>query len=148
MIFNGINNQTVEIKIINYQFPNEIDDDWDNNWLNIYLEVKSDVGNWQTIDPSLTTWEVNELIDWFNTLSKDELPKYLMLRFTEPNLSFELLDNKSKSLKLFRINFNLESRPQSATDDKEYFVDCLVDNQELKRIADELKIELDKYPKR
>ena len=148
MILNGINNQTVEIKISNYQFPSETDDDWDKNWLNIYLKVKSDVGNWQTIDPSLTTWEVNELINWFNTLSKDRLPEYRQLRFTEPNLSFELLDSNRKSLKMFRINFRLELRPQSAKEDKEYFVDCLVDNQELRQISDELKIELDKYPVR
>ena len=148
MILNGINNQTVEIKITNYQFPNETDCDYDRNWLNIYLKVKSDVGNWQTIDPSLITWEVKEIIDWFNTLSKDLVPKDLELSFIEPNLSFELLENSNGSLKMFRINFNLESRPQSATDDKEYFVDCLADNQELKRIADELKTELDKYPER
>jgi len=148
MIFNGINNQTVEIKITNYQFPNETDDDYDKNWLNIYLKVRSDVGNWQTIDPSLTTWEIKEIIDWFNMLSKGLISKDLELNFIEPNLSFELLENGNGSLKMFRINFNLESRPQSATDDKKYFVDCLADNQELKRIADELKTELDKYPER
>ena len=148
MIFNGINNQTVEITIINYQFPNKKDDDWDKNWLNIYLKVKNDVGNWQTIDPSLTTWEVKEIIDWFNILSKDLVPKDLKLNFTEPNLSFELFENSYGSLKMFRINFNLESRPQSAIDHKEYYVDCSADNLELKRIADDLKIELDKYPER
>ena len=147
MILNGINNQTVEIKITNYQFPSETDDD-DKNWLNIYLKVKSDVGNWQTIDPSLTTWEVKEIIDWFNALSKDFVPKDLELSFIEPNLSFELFENGNDPLKLFRINFNLESRPKSATDDKEYFVDCLANNQELKRIADDLKTELEKYPER
>jgi hypothetical protein len=148
MKFKGINDQTVEIKITNYQFPDKVDNDWDKNWLNIYLKVKSDVGNWQTTDPSLTTWEVEELIDWVNTLSKDEKPAYSELRFTEPNLSFELLDSNNKSLKMFRIKFDFESQPQSAIENNEYFVDCLADNQELKRIADELKIELDKYPKR
>jgi len=148
MIFYGINNQTVEIKITNYQFPSETNDDWDKNWLNIYLKVKSDVGNWQTIDPSLTTWEVRETIDWFNILSKDLLPKNLKLNFTEPNLSFELFENSYGLMKMFRINFNLESRPQLAINNKEYFVDCSVDNQELKRIATDLKIEIDKYPER
>jgi hypothetical protein len=146
MIFYGISGQTVEINIINYQFPDEIDDRYDKNWLNIYLKVKSNFGNWRTIDPSLTTWEVKELIDWFITLSKDMEPEYFKLNFIEPNLSFELLDNSNKSVKMFRINFNLESRPQSAINDKEYFVDCLADNQELNRIVTELKIELNKYP--
>jgi len=148
MIINGLNDQTVEIRITNYQFPNETQDEWDGNWLNIYLKVKSDLGNWQTIDPSLTTWEMNELIDWFNMLSKDIAPKHLRLNFTEPNLSFELLKGRKKPQKMFRISFNLESRPQSAKDSDVYFVDCFVENQELKRIADELKMELDKYPER
>ena len=148
MIFNGIDNQIVEIKITDYQFPKETDDDWDKNWLIIYLKVKSNFGNWQTIDPSLTTWEVRELINWFDTLSRNLTPNYLVLNFTEPNFSFKILDNSKQFLRMFRINFNLELRPQSATNDKEYFVDCLADNQELKRIADELRMELDKYPEK
>ena len=148
MILNGINNQTVEIKITNYQFPNEIADYYDKNWLNIYLKVKSNVGNWQTIDPSLLTREVKEVINWFTMLSKNLVSKEKELNFIEPNLSFELLENSNNSLKLFRINFKLESRPKSAKADKKYFVDCLADNRELKRIADELKTELEKYPER
>ncbi len=63
MIVLGKDNQTVELKITNYQYPSSLDRDWDGNWLNIYLKVVSKSGNWQTIDPSLTTWEVQELID-------------------------------------------------------------------------------------
>ncbi len=68
MIFNGIDNQIVELRITNYQYPDINFGDWDGNWLLIYLNVKSNVGHWQTIDPSLTTWEVKELIDWFADL--------------------------------------------------------------------------------
>ncbi|MEZ4805709.1 MAG: hypothetical protein R2852_09565 [Bacteroidia bacterium] len=68
--------------------------------------------------------------------------------FTEPNLSFELLTDFDSDKKMFRIKFDLESRPQSATDDKEYFVDVVADNLELKRISTELKNELNKYPER
>ncbi len=148
MIFTGLDNQTVEFVITNYEFPNNTEGDWDGNWLNIYLKVKSKVGDWQTIDPSLTTWEVQELIDWFETFSTSGQTEYLKLQFTEPNLSFELVESKGKTHKMFRIMFNLESRPKSAENDKEYFVDFSADSQELKRIADELRMELDKYPER
>ena len=148
MTFNGIDNQIVEIKITNYQYPGNNEGDWDSNWLNIYLNVISNIGNRQTVDASLTTWEVQVLINWFYMLSNDEKPEYLDLSFTEPNLSFELLDNLNKAQKKFRIKFNLESRPKSATDDKEYFVDCLADSNELKRLAIELETELIKYPER
>lgn len=148
MTFFGLDNQTVELKITNYQYPDISDGDWDGNWLNIFLNVKSKVGHWQTVDPSLTTWEVQSLIDWFDTLSKNLNPEHMDMGFTEPNLSFELLNKFDSDKKTFRIKFNLESRPKSATDDNEYFVDVIADNLELKRLSTELKNELNKYPER
>ena len=147
MIFQGIDNQTVDFRITNYEFPKISNDEYDDNWLLIYLKVESKLGNWQTIDPSLTTWEVRELIDWFNLLLQNKQPKHINLSFIEPNLSFELLKNISDTT-TFRIKFDLESKPKSAKNDDEYFVDCLVDKQDLKRIIDELEKELAKYPER
>jgi hypothetical protein len=51
MTFNGIDNQTVELKITNYQYPDINDGDWDGNWLNIYLNVNSKVGHWHVSSP-------------------------------------------------------------------------------------------------
>ena len=148
MIFSGVDSQTIEFKITNYQFPDNNNGDWDGNWLNIYLKVDSKVGKWQTIDPSLTTWEVHEIIKWFDKLSKDKGPEYRLLTFTEPNLSFKLLNEPTDNEKLIRIKFDLECRPKSATDDKEYFVDISADNDELITIKERLKDELNKYSER
>ncbi len=148
MIFSGVDSQTVELKITNYQFPDNQEGDWDGNWLNIYLKVDSKVGKWQTIDPSLTTWEVQEIIDWFDQLSADKEPEFRLMTFTEPNLSFELLNEPTDKNKLIRIKFDLECRPKSATDDKEYFVDISADRDELITIKKGLKDELNKYPQR
>jgi|ERR1041385_3230373 hypothetical protein len=148
MTFNGIDEQTVELKITNYQYPDILDGDWDGNWLNIYLNVKSKVGHWQTVDPFLTTWDVQRLINWFETLSKNLRPESTDIGFTEPNLSFEVLNGFNSDKKTVRIKFDLESRPQSANDNKEYFVDIIADSIELKRISTELKNELKKYPER
>ena len=146
MIFYGIDNQIVDFRITNYEFL-ESSDEYDKNWLLIYLQVKSKLGNWQTTDPSLLTWEVGELIDWFNTLLQNRQPNYINLNFTEPNLSLELLENVSETAK-FRIKFDSESKPQSAKENNEYYVDCLADNLELKRIVNELEKELEKFPQR
>ena len=146
MIIKGINNQTVELRITNYQYPSSLDRDWDGSWLNIYLKVESKSGNWQTIDPSLTTWEVQGLIDWFNDLSNNSKPKWSDMEFTEPNLSLYLQNDFNDFNKLIRIKFDLESRPKSALDDKEYFVDFEVDNLELKRITNDLSSELKRFP--
>jgi len=148
MIFQGIDKQSVELKITNYQFPENQDGDWDGNCLNIYLKVESKVGKWQTIDPSLTTWEVQEIIEWFDKITRDKEPEYRLLTFTEPNLSFELLNEPTDNEKLIRIKFDLECRPKSATDDKEYFVDILADKNEIITIKERLKDELNKYPER
>jgi hypothetical protein len=148
MIFKGVDNQIVELKITNYQYPDNNDGDWDGNWLNIYLSVTSKVGRWQIVHPSLTTWEVQSLIDWFDRLSNDSRPEYPDLGFTEPNLSFELLNDYNTQQKIFRIKFALESRPQSASNDQEFFVDVIADNYQLKKLSTDLKSELDNYPER
>ena len=148
MTFTGIDNQTVELKITNYQYPDINAGDWDGNWLNIYLDVKSIVGNWQKVDPALTTWDVLRLIKWFEDISNNLQPEYTDICFLEPNISFELLTPFDSETKTIRIKFELEFRPQAATDDKQYFVDFIADSNELKRIATDLKTELEKYPER
>ena len=148
MIINGVNNQSVEFKVVNYQFPTSRDKDYDGNWLTIYLNVKSQFGNWHVIDPSLLTWEIEELIDWLMTLSRNENPEYLHQEFIEPNLSFQLLSDSNNAIKEIRIHFQLECVPKHADGDKEYFVIFEANNEELKRIAEDLEKELEKYPVR
>ena len=148
MTFLGIDNQTVELKITNYQYPELIDGGWDCNWLNIYINVQSKLGNWQTVDPSLTTWEVRRLINWLEALSTDIQHCDSNQEFTEPNLSFELLNVNVSEMWMLRIKFYLESRPMSAKDNMDYFVDCIVDSEEFQHLADELKNELKKFPEK
>ena len=148
MTFTGIDNQIVEMKITNYQFPQIVDGDYDSNWLNVYLNVKSKIGHWETIDPSLTTWDMQRLINWFENLSNNFEPEYLEVVFLEPNLTFELHNSFDSEIKNIRIIFDSESRPKSAIERKEYFVDIVANNNELKRIQLDLKKELDNYPER
>ena len=58
MIFRGIDNKSVELKIVNYAFSNNKNGDYyDNNWLNVFIKDESKIGKWQTIDTSLLTRE-------------------------------------------------------------------------------------------
>lgn len=59
MKFIGKDRQEIELKILGYEFPTDFDNEWDANWLHFYLNIKSNVGHWQTIDPSILTDEVN-----------------------------------------------------------------------------------------
>jgi hypothetical protein len=147
MQFIGKDGQLVELRVLGYQFPTGTDHEWDKNWLRIYVNVKSEIGFWQTIDPSLTTWEVHKLIEWFNDLSRNNDVEFAEMLFVEPNLSFEILE-KSENLKTIQIKFNAESKLQSVDEDKEYFVVFQFSNQELATIARDLNNELSKFPVR
>ena len=146
MIFKGVDNQSVEIRVTNYQFPKTLDCQYDSNWLLIYLNVKSKCGNWKTTDPSLLVSNVKRIIGWFNKLSVNE-ENETNLSFLEPNLEFDLI-KITTDLKTVRIIFNLESRPQNADDEKDYFVDCEMDNRALKQVAEELTKEIEPFPER
>ncbi|WP_347375138.1 hypothetical protein [Aequorivita sp. Q41] len=147
MIFKGINNQSVEFRITNYQFPEITNCEYDSNWLLVYLKVKSDCGNWQTVDPSLLVGDLKDIKDWFEKLSNNIETDFDSLVFMEPNLEFELT-KKNLEEKHIRIIFDLESRPLSADDDKDYFVDCVFNNSELKLIVKELEKQVEQYPRR
>ncbi len=148
MILYGVENQKVEIRLHNYQFPDSTDKDYDGNWLEIFLIVQSKLGNWQSIDPSLLTWEVQEIIDWFKDLSLDKEPKYKDLDFIEPNLSIKLMNEVKSQTKRIRVVFDLESRPKSANDEIEYFVEINLTNQELDKAAKDFEVDLSKFPER
>jgi hypothetical protein len=148
MKFNCEDNQTVELKIHNYEFPDSIDCKYDGNWLNIYLKVESKVGHWQTIDPSLVTWEVIALINWFRSLANNDNTITKEQEFSEPNISFYLLNNLTDQEKIIKIKFDFESRPKPAKEEIEYSVVFIADKIELDRIAYELETELQKFPAR
>jgi len=147
MIFKGINNQTVEFRIKNYQFPEISDCEYDSNWLLVYLKVKSDCGNWETVDPSLLARDLKDIIEWFEQLSNDIETNSDILTFMEPNLEFRLT-KKNADKKQIRITFDLEySHPNTKSDEK-FYVDFELNNAELKQIASELKKEAKLYPER
>lgn len=100
MVFIGIDNQSVELKIHNYQFPEDTTPgDYDSNWLLIYINVKSKQGHWQTIDPSLLTWDIEYIMKWLSELAENESVEEKSLEFIEPNLSFHLLNKRTDKTK-------------------------------------------------
>lgn len=146
MLFKDLDNQSVEFKIVNYQFPENIaPGDYDSNWLYININVKSKMGDWEKTDPSLLTSELEELIKWFSNLSNNI---YGEVGFIEPNLDFSCID-KSDNSKTIRITFSAESKiPSMKSTEEECFIDFMLSNNELKKIAQELENELAKFPAR
>ena len=149
MIFRGVENQSVELKLVSYEFPNNRNvDEHDKNWLNVFIKVDSKIGKWQAIDPSLLTWEVVELRTWFSCLAENKEVEDKLMGFTEPNLSFELRNECNSEIKTIRMHFNIELLPKSAISGREYFVDFKFNKDDLKQIVIDLSEEIKKYPER
>jgi hypothetical protein len=143
------NNQFIELKVLGYEFPENISDEWDSNWLIIYINVKTIEKHWNTACPVLTTFELKGLINWLENISKDKIDNYKSIFFTEPNLSFELLNDINSEIKEIKINFGAEFNPFSAMNsNKECFIIFKANNKEIKIYVEELRDELNKYPER
>ncbi|MEW1957169.1 hypothetical protein [Kineococcus sp. NPDC059986] len=83
-----------------YQYPGRDDPGgWDANWLVVHGEVRtSDGESWSFDDPSLTTWDAQELQRWLHAAAEGHVDPVDdaqadgtgRLAFTEPNLAFSI----------------------------------------------------------
>lgn len=108
MLLRGSDGQSFQLRVLGYQFPNETTDYWDANWLYVAVSVEHPRGGWSAIDPSLLTFEVARLADWFDSLAQGG-PVDAEEEFTEPNLAFRL--SQGGSGQALCVYFELESRP-------------------------------------
>ena len=138
----GIQNEKVEIKISDYQFPIDTKYVEDRNWLNVYLSVDSNQGKWNTIDPAITTSELVEIKDWLKKIIKRQNIDENPLEFIEPNLSFEYYPKP----KIIRIKFDLEFRPKQFDENTEYYVDFHSETKNLEILINQLDSEILKFP--
>lgn len=141
---------TVEFKIAGYQYPKTDDKDYDGNWLNIFLDVKSERGNWKTVDPSLLTWELEGFILAIEDLLEKEVygkDGEIEPIFIEPNLAF-LLRLENNETVFMKMVFGAESKPQSWPKDEECFLQGIFSEDEIRKIVQCLKMELARFPKR
>ncbi|WP_444544662.1 WapI family immunity protein [Silvimonas amylolytica] len=89
---------TVEFDVDGYQFPSS-KDHWDSNWLYVKGNVHHPRGSWTFRDPSLTTFELEQLAAWFRQLrplSSSIRPCF----FTEPCLTFSFADEPEPTINL------------------------------------------------
>ena len=136
-----------------YEFSARGEDRYDDNWLEISIEVKSPQGEWNARGPYLLHWEAEQLATWLEGMSKEApLPGNLAfhddLSFMEPNPRFELRKRPGESPTL-RIHFGIEFRPPWA--DKyhgESVVDLSLSADDLLNAARGLRAELMEFPAR
>lgn len=102
ILFKGKDNQSIELQILNYEFP-EISKGPDANWLEVYLKIKLQDTIRRIVDPCLETFEVQKLIDWFKCIFNGKEPKYRVMGFTEPLIIFELLNESSAEFRVIKL---------------------------------------------
>jgi len=146
----GSNGDRFELTILGYQFPYSSEDKYDANWLVVRTAATIAGGTWSSVDPSLLTWEVEELISWLES-SGHGMEVSKLLDFMEPNVSFEMLNCSAQTVTL-KVVMQLESRPpwQSWTRPGECpegpVLNC--SREELFAWAADLRNQLSKFPNR
>ena len=150
MLIKGEDNITLELKVNNYEFPHITWGEY-GNWLNIYFNIKSSLGKWETFYPCLRTWDVKEIIEWLKNLADNIGPKWKDQEFIEINISFQLLNNFNNKTKQIRCKINIdqfekEFKPFPVNNYNEFSIIFYADSIKLHTLAEELQIEYDKFP--
>jgi hypothetical protein len=87
----NIKGDVFELKIVEYYFPYIDNEPYDSNWLVVQIQCRLDGHTWVATD-SLLTWEVERLLKRFKKVSNKELVRRMQFGFTEPYLSFRLVN--------------------------------------------------------
>lgn len=134
-----------ELSIVRYEFPNAVTELYDSNWLVIQLNLSDSQGAWNVTNPCLLTYEVSRLANWFEKINSGNFTE-VKCDFMEPVISFHVVDHDRQ--KLLRIRFMIESIPTWAQSQDEYFMEFALSEINLKLASDDLRKQLEKYPKR
>jgi hypothetical protein len=158
MLLQGRDGSAIEATIVGYEFPGIEGQKWDSNHLFIRIRVTTPVGRGSSVDPCWTTWEVERLIAWFESLAAGEPAS--PVGFLESNLEFELAQQSHERLTL-RVSFILERErrwvpgaqapsrePQSLAEPVSDIVDLEVTRDAVRHAAATLRGELSHVPVR
>ena len=140
--------ELIDLNIIDYEFPFNVEDKWDSNWLNISCHVIHKSGAWQFSGAYLLTWEVKKLANWLRTVALNYDKADDVLEFVEPNLSFQrFLSSSNKGVRLY---FEAESRPSWKPHDGSFLADLWIDfdprTDNILSFAAGLHKQLNKFP--
>jgi hypothetical protein len=145
----GKDGQSLELRILGYQFPHLATAPYDSNWLIVAGDVKHARGSWQFTDPCLLTYEAAELASWINSLA-DAGRLSGICDFIEPSLEFRALIEMDRSV--LRVTFDYQALPSWASDqtgaEEPMWIDFPIEELDLRLAALQWRAELAAYPQR
>jgi hypothetical protein len=140
-------NSSIELRIVNYQYPDNSRDQYDADWLRIEGVVTHPSGNWRFCDPCLLTWEAFALAQWLDFWDGNSGVN-AAIKFIEPNISFSKTNASLGSV--LRIRFELESRPpwskKKFVGESDLWLDFPLDPSRAANAAQILRNQLKRFP--
>ena len=144
------NGSSVYLEVLGYQFPDKANEEWDSNWLTIYMAVTIPKGTWSVSQSFLLTYELGLIADWFDAVA-DHTQVENEIGFVEPDLWFEVINPTGTELYL-RVHFGGDCMPpwidRSERWAEDVFADFSLSEIDLHAAAESLRSQLRLYPQR
>jgi hypothetical protein len=139
---------SLTLELVEYKYNIYVNNKFDANWLNVQIEVRHPDGVWTAQDSCLQTFELENLLQWFETV-KSHSKTIDALKFIEPNLEFHIIHNTSGTL--LRVYFETIFRPQWASWNgimKDLWLDFDLEELDLEEICKSIEAEIQRFPTR
>lgn len=104
------NTVNLQFDIVGYEFPDSKDD-----WCLLKVIVQQSGNRFEKTDPALEIADLHTLYNWFNDLSKGQLPSNAKLWFTEPCFSLAFISYKNQKVTI-SITLSCELEPDFCLD--------------------------------
>lgn len=139
--------KSFEMEVLGYEFPSAIDYD-DANWLNIKIRASDKDQSWEASDSCLLTYELIELKQWLERISKGEKVDP-HIYFLEGELAFEFNSNDNELIVELNFNFHPKGGSYKYGDegDKKYLISFPMEKGNL-NAYESINRFLEDYPER
>jgi hypothetical protein len=103
----------LEIDVSGYEFPTNVKDAYDANWLIFRVVLQSTFGawRWQVEDAGGLTWELADCVGWLRGLAEGTPTDAEEWAFSEPDVSFHVIRNDDGSAVGLTVNLMDEFQP-------------------------------------
>ncbi|MCC5920741.1 MAG: hypothetical protein LAT68_10590 [Cyclobacteriaceae bacterium] len=148
MIFKGTENQTLEFKILNYQYP-ESEDEFDGNWLKIHIKVNATDGSWEATYPALLAQELKKMLEWLYDFHQGRLEKDDLFDSMEQAIFLQSVSQPEVEPYHFQILLDTPFLPPfQKKEGSKYIFDIVLDKVEFKKMLNALEKEYKRFPYR